>query len=248
MDLITLVTVCALGVDPKLMHALVWHQSGGDPWSFSLPGDADRRTYPTMQDAVSVVRTLGADGATVRVGLAGLPVDASSVTPAMFMPCANITIAARQIGQLAERCKSLPPSGTDSTFCAVSAYRGSWERPDITFADAVAASVAKGDAPNFDMPNDSGIDATDVVSDAPPARSRGAPGATAVTSEDRERGWSSALFPTKLQQTDSTSTGARSDNPHADQALSSDAANALPVTTNPPTNNLFVPRSSDRKR
>jgi hypothetical protein len=31
MDLVTLVTACALAVDPKLMHALVWHQSGGEP-------------------------------------------------------------------------------------------------------------------------------------------------------------------------------------------------------------------------
>jgi len=79
MDLVTLVTVCALGVEPKLMHALVWHHSGGDPRSFSLPGDPDRRTNSTMQNAIREVGTLGADGATVRIGLAGLPVDAPSV-------------------------------------------------------------------------------------------------------------------------------------------------------------------------
>ena len=33
MDLLTLVTACALTVDPKLMHALVWHHSGGEPWA-----------------------------------------------------------------------------------------------------------------------------------------------------------------------------------------------------------------------
>jgi hypothetical protein len=46
-DLIALVTACSLTVDPKLMHALVWHQSGGEPWSFSVPGErqssGDRR-------------------------------------------------------------------------------------------------------------------------------------------------------------------------------------------------------------
>jgi hypothetical protein len=36
MDLVTLVTACALGVEPKLMHALVWHQSGGEPWAASV--------------------------------------------------------------------------------------------------------------------------------------------------------------------------------------------------------------------
>jgi hypothetical protein len=29
MDLTTLITACALTVDPKIMHALIWHQSGG---------------------------------------------------------------------------------------------------------------------------------------------------------------------------------------------------------------------------
>lgn len=36
MDLVTLVTACALGVEPKLMHALIWHQSGGEPWAVSV--------------------------------------------------------------------------------------------------------------------------------------------------------------------------------------------------------------------
>ena len=39
MDLVTLVTACALAVDPKLMHALVWHQSGGEPWAISVQGE-----------------------------------------------------------------------------------------------------------------------------------------------------------------------------------------------------------------
>ncbi len=45
MDLVTLVTVCSLGVDPKLMHALIWHQSGGEPWSFTIPGEREPRVY-----------------------------------------------------------------------------------------------------------------------------------------------------------------------------------------------------------
>jgi hypothetical protein len=28
MDLVTLITACALNVEPKLMHALIWKQSG----------------------------------------------------------------------------------------------------------------------------------------------------------------------------------------------------------------------------
>ena len=52
MDLVTLVTLCALGVDPKLMHALVWHQSGGEPWSFSAPGEREPRVYRKLREAV----------------------------------------------------------------------------------------------------------------------------------------------------------------------------------------------------
>jgi hypothetical protein len=40
MDLTTLVIACALGVEPNVTHALVWHQSGGEPWSFAVPGEA----------------------------------------------------------------------------------------------------------------------------------------------------------------------------------------------------------------
>jgi len=96
------------------------------------------------------------------------------------------------------------------------------------------------------MPNESAIEATDVASDAQPARTGAAPADSVVTSEDRERGWSSALFPAKPSQIDSTSTDTRNDNPHANQAPSPDAANVLPVTTKPPTDSLFVPRSSDQ--
>jgi hypothetical protein len=31
MDLTTLVTACSLTIDPKITHALIWHQSGGEP-------------------------------------------------------------------------------------------------------------------------------------------------------------------------------------------------------------------------
>ena len=44
MDLVTLIAACALSIEPKtpppLMHALIWEQSGGEPWSFSLPGES----------------------------------------------------------------------------------------------------------------------------------------------------------------------------------------------------------------
>jgi hypothetical protein len=49
MDLVTLVTACALGAEPKLMHALVWHQSGGEPWAVSVQSEPNPRVYSSMQ-------------------------------------------------------------------------------------------------------------------------------------------------------------------------------------------------------
>jgi hypothetical protein len=69
MDLVTLVTFCALGVDPKLMHALVWHQSGGEPWSFSAPGEREPRVYRKLRQAVREVRLLNNDGPIASRGL-----------------------------------------------------------------------------------------------------------------------------------------------------------------------------------
>jgi hypothetical protein len=69
------------------------------------------------------------------------------VTAVLFAPCPNITLAARQITQLAERCKMT--SKPDPIYCAIAAYRGSWHRPDTRFADAVRATVEKGNAPKL---------------------------------------------------------------------------------------------------
>ena len=45
MDLVTLVTACALSVEPKLMHALIWHQSGGEPWAVAVQNERMPRVY-----------------------------------------------------------------------------------------------------------------------------------------------------------------------------------------------------------
>ena len=61
MDLVTLIAACALSVEPKLMHALVWEQSGGEPWSFSVPGESLPRVLPTIQDAIREARATRPD-------------------------------------------------------------------------------------------------------------------------------------------------------------------------------------------
>src|SRR4029453_13250833 len=100
MDLVTLITACALNVEPKLMHALIWKQSGGEPWSFSVPGESLPRVLPTLKDAVREALATRAEGNRIRVGLTGLSTNPHSVTGVMFAPCPNVTLAARQVAHL----------------------------------------------------------------------------------------------------------------------------------------------------
>lgn len=246
MDLVTLVTACALSVEPKLMHALIWHQSGGEPWAVAVQNEPMSRVYSSMQDAVSEVHSISIASDTVRVGLAGLPVSPLKANAAMFLPCRNVAIAAQRIARLADRCKAHPRLRADPTFCAVAVYRGSWQRPDVKFADAVATTVAKGDAPNVDMPKDANIELLDIGSETLPP-SNDSPFASGSAFEERARGWSSALFPSNPQESATESNSAPNDRPAAEQSPSSRVSNAHPSTANSPIDRLFVPTSSVRK-
>lgn len=193
MDLVTLVTACALAVDPKLMHALVWHQSGGEPWAISVQGEPNPRIYSSMDLAIREARAESRP--VLRVGLAGLSVAPSRVAAPVLLPCSNIAMAAVQIAKHASRCKAHPRLKADPTFCAVAIYRGSWERPDVKFATDVAVSVAKGDAPNFDMPRGTSREIFDTASDPP--SNPDTPVDAAPAANEHVRGWTSALFPSK---------------------------------------------------
>src|SRR5262252_4957502 len=148
MNLVTLIAACALSVEPNVMHALIFEQSGGEPWSFSVPGESAPRVLPSIQDAIREARSARPDGGSIRVGLTGLTTDSRSVSAILFAPCPNITLGARWLAQLIRRCKTA--SKPDSIYCAIAAYRGSWERPDTRFADAVRATLEKGNAPNLE--------------------------------------------------------------------------------------------------
>ena len=111
MDLVTLVTACALGVEPKLMHALIWHQSGGEPWAVAVQNEPMSRVYSSMQDAVSEVHSISIASDTVRVGLAGLPVSPLQANAAMFLPCRNVAIAAQRIAKLPTGARHISVSG-----------------------------------------------------------------------------------------------------------------------------------------
>ena len=208
MDLVTLVTACALTVDPKLMHALVWHQSGGEPWAISVQGEPNPSVYPNMNDAIRETRS-GLMRARCASDSPGVLVPPSSVAASVLLPCRNVAMAADQISKHASRCKTHPRLKADPTFCAVAVYRGSWEQPDVKFATDVAASVAKGDAPNFDMPRGTSTEIFDIAGDVPSDAEPPIVDITATFAE-RVRGWSSALFPTKSKPS-SEQSGARYD-------------------------------------
>jgi hypothetical protein len=244
MDLTTFVTVCALTVDPKVMHALIWHQSGGEPWAFSVSGRREPHVLRSVSDAVEAARGTRPDDAAIRVGLAGLPATPRSVTAATFAPCSNIASVARQIAQLAELCRTSSRSKGDPIHCAVAAWHGSWERPDNGFADAVSTSVAKNDAPDFEMPAGAGIETADSGSSRQPVRD--AATASSAGSDDRERALQSALFPVFSRPSDRSSSDAPAINRPVAGEPKPDALTVDLTAAQPHADSLFVPRSAQR--
>jgi hypothetical protein len=240
MDLVILVTACAIGVDPKLMHALVWHQSGGEPWAIVAPGETNPRVYPSMHDAIREAREL-TKGSVARVGLAGVPVLPVKVSAPVLLPCRNVAMAATQISKLASRCKTHPQLKADPTLCSVAVYRGSWERPDVSFAAEVAATAAKGDAPNFDMPRGTRTDIFGVAGDHD---ADAEPFAIDITSTfaEQARSWSSALFPTKPKPSAEQSERSVTAIPPAAESPVSAAPAPFPFKSNPQDRDLFVRR------
>jgi hypothetical protein len=224
----------------------IWQQSRGEPWAASLQNGALPRVYVSMQEAIREIRANAAANDTIRIGLAGIAVARSHVAPAAFLPCRNIAMAATQLAKLSERCKTHPRLKSDPTFCAVAVYRDSWDKPDVDFADAVEISFVRGNAPNFDISNDTGIEFLDIASDTPAPPADGASPESARVLEERKRGWSSALFPIRSEQ----STGQSIDNGNGDTSagvasstrVSTDRASADNASAS-----LFVRRSSNRR-
>jgi hypothetical protein len=155
-------------------------------------------------------------------------------------------MAATQLAKLTERCKAHPRLKSDPTFCAVAVYRGSWEKPDVDFADAVEISFVRGNTPNCDVSNDTGIEFIDIASDTPAPPADSASPESARVLEERKRGCSSALFPIRSQQFTGDSIDNGSSNASAGMApstrVSTDNASADNVS-----GSLFVRRSSERR-
>jgi hypothetical protein len=241
MDLTTLITACALTVDPKIMHALIWHQSGGEPWVFSVSSQRQPQVLRGIEDAVGAARTQP-DNAAIRVGLAGLPGTPRSVTATMFTPCSNIAAAARQIAQFAELCRASSRSKGDPIYCAVAAYHGSWERPDNSFAEAVRATVNAGDAPDFEMSAETEIgtsrqSAVHETMPAPPPP---------TTTDDFERARQSPLFPVKSRPSEQSPSDHPVGGAPAGGEQKTDGLTVHLTATPPLADGLFVPRSARR--
>lgn len=241
MDLVTLVTACALTVDPKLMHALVWHSSGGEPWAVSVSGEANPHVYPNMRDAIREARSNAVDDI-VRVGLAGVPVPPTRVSASVLLPCRNVAMAAEQIAKHVSRCKIDPRFKANPMRCAVGVYRGSWRQPDVKFAAKVMVSYVNGDAPDFDMPVDTSTTLFDTAADQP---AESGPPIRDLTVDIAERvtSWSSALFPSK-PATPANSTERKPKAPAATAQSPSDGSSAASPSRPPAQDRgLFVPRS-----
>jgi hypothetical protein len=245
MDLTTLVTACALAVDPKVMHALIWHQSGGEPWSFTVAGVHQPQVFRDVSDAVGAAHDTYPADVAIRIGLTGLSATPRSVAAAMFAPCSNITIAARQIAQLAERCKTSPHLNGDPIYCAIAAYHGSWDRPDNAFAGAVRTSVANNDAPDFETPAETGGDA-DKVRPAPRPPFHDTATAPPVAPDDRERARLSPLFPVKSRPSDRSPIDDAARDWRGVEEQKSDIQSVRPTPSQPPADGLLVPRSARR--
>jgi hypothetical protein len=198
-----------------------------------------------MGHAVGAARGTQPDDVAIRIGLAGLPGTPRSVTATMFTPCSNIASAARQIAQFAELCRTSSRSKGDPIHCAIAAYHGSWERPDNGFADVVRATVAKGDAPDFEMPAGTGIDTADIRSSRQSAsRDAAPPPPPPLTPDDVERASESPLFPVMSRPSDRSPSDHPASYGPAASEQKSDALTVQLTATQPHADGLFVSRSA----
>src|SRR5262249_42595016 len=79
------------------------------------------------------------------------------------------TSAYRRAGSWRSGCQDIFASGLPSSsangepiYCAIAACHGSCERPDNAFADAARTSVANNDAPDFEMPAGTDVNAAEL--------------------------------------------------------------------------------------
>ena len=149
MDLLTLLSVCSLGFDPKLMQGVAIVQSEATPYAYKMGAEVTK--FDDLQEAISSARASQERGEKVRIGLMGLDVDLLAATAqpneAMFEPCVNVNIASRALMKLEERCERA--GKTDPKSCAIMSYMGEgYEKQDQTHLDFIMISAITGSLPN----------------------------------------------------------------------------------------------------
>ncbi|MCI0429185.1 MAG: hypothetical protein L0210_01390 [Rhodospirillales bacterium] len=146
MDLVTLIAACAIGQDPAMMQALVLRASAGHPYSYHVVGEAEPRSFPTVDAVAQAARAAQVEGQTIRLGLAGITADMTAATAqpneVLFEPCVNLDIASRQLRAVAKQCGAAAPD-TDPTYCALGAYLGSLEQPAAQAASEVFMAMTQ---------------------------------------------------------------------------------------------------------
>ena len=107
-------------------------------------------------------------------------------------------------------------------------------------------TVEKGNAPNLEMPRDAYFDGSDIASATPPGPDDRVE-TPERTRDDRERRWSSALFPAKPATLDGASKHLPKRDPPAAESHLTDHFSERATSTNAPGESLFVPRSTERR-
>jgi hypothetical protein len=136
------------------MHALTWHQSGGELWAFFSVGPAPG---PQKHERRRARRARHSSQIPSRSGRSHWLAGHTSIRNGDD----DIASAARQIAQPVALCTTSARSQRDPNHCAIAAYHGS-RRPDNGFTDMVVATAAKGDAPDFEMPAGVGNDTGEI--------------------------------------------------------------------------------------
>lgn len=257
MDLATLVTACSLTLDPKLVQALVWHASRGAPWTIGHVDEPRPRVFPSSSAALADAHRAPPDQM-LRIGLSGVTVRAGAVNANILEPCANLSSATSEIARLSRECASDPAVKSDAIGCAIARFRGTTARPDIRFAEAVKLSFAKGDLPNFDIPDDAkpsdgsqdehGPRAeVDVQRTSPerPSNDRSTVGSTAedLSHDDRPIGWASGIFPSRSSASVPMPTGPETAPDHPEVHSPADTSDTHLSASKSSTGQLFVPLS-----
>ena len=248
MDLVTLVTACALSVDPKLMHALVWHQSGGEPWAVSragrseparLPQHATRRSGKIRSSSIRRRCTyrsrrrfrVAVEGHSIRSPAMPQCRDGGRADHEADSPVQDTSASEEPIRRSVRlRFIAAPGSSRTSSSRPTSRHRLRRETRRIS-------TCRRAPAPRFSTP---------------PPIFRSTPGHSAVDATaafaDQARSWSSALFPAKVPSTSHTKPDDnRSDRPAVINRLEPVMPALTPTRSKPQDRDLFVRRSSNER-